>query len=141
MGKYTCGSSSNKTKKPRKTPGVSSISLCLPTTPTGIRTPVFWLRTRHPRPLDDGGLLLQLVLSEARHVNVCRNSTGQIVGLAAFCGSTAIQPCVSQLASWRVHALNQRQHVVAQPFVTRGSDEVIVLDAHVADIRDIKPRL
>src|SRR6516162_1128441 len=24
-------------------------------TPKGTRTPVFWLRTRHPRPLDDGG--------------------------------------------------------------------------------------
>jgi hypothetical protein len=24
-------------------------------TPTGNRTPVFWLRTRYPRPLDDGG--------------------------------------------------------------------------------------
>lgn len=24
-------------------------------TPTGIRTPVAWLRTRYPRPLDDGG--------------------------------------------------------------------------------------
>src|SRR3954447_21835321 len=27
----------------------------LATTPKGTRTPVFWLRTRHPRPLDDGG--------------------------------------------------------------------------------------
>src|SRR5690606_11174116 len=25
-------------------------------TPTGIRTPVSWLRTMHPRPLDDGGV-------------------------------------------------------------------------------------
>src|SRR4029078_4877925 len=41
-----------------------------PITPTGTRTPVFWLRTRHPRPLDDGGLSLQLLLLDAIHVNV-----------------------------------------------------------------------
>jgi hypothetical protein len=30
-------------------------SLCMRSTPTGTRTPVPWLRTKYPRPLDDGG--------------------------------------------------------------------------------------
>jgi hypothetical protein len=47
-----------ESKKPRKIQGFLRIlqhSPRLATTPKGTRTPVFWLRTRHPRPLDDGG--------------------------------------------------------------------------------------
>ena len=35
---------------------VRAATLSCRDTPTGNRTPVFWLRTRCPRPLDDGGL-------------------------------------------------------------------------------------
>src|SRR4051812_18635545 len=38
-----------------KTPGKPRV-LVKATTPKGSRTPVLWLRTRYPRPLDDGGV-------------------------------------------------------------------------------------
>jgi hypothetical protein len=31
-----------------------------PTTPKGNRTPVTWMRTMYPRPLDDGGIYLKI---------------------------------------------------------------------------------
>ena len=37
-------------------------------TPTGNRTPVFWLRTRYPRPLDDGGKKLPADTDRTRNV-------------------------------------------------------------------------
>src|SRR6185437_16475525 len=52
-----------------------------PDTPKGSRTPVFWLRTRHPRPLDDRGVgLLALhlgtgiILSAGRFVKCPESS-------------------------------------------------------------------
>src|SRR3954453_12783787 len=34
---------------------------CGLSTPKGSRTPVLWLRTRYPRPLDDGGVCARLL--------------------------------------------------------------------------------
>src|SRR5580704_16016465 len=31
-------------------------------TPTGTRTPVPWLRTKYPRPLDDGGIAANIII-------------------------------------------------------------------------------
>src|SRR5581483_8283102 len=60
--KYSAAPSTHRlarnAKKPLKNQGflrIHRIFLGLTTTPKGTRTPVFWLRTRHPRPLDDGG--------------------------------------------------------------------------------------
>ena len=84
-----------KTKKPQKIRGLvvncyrRSFRSIRSTTPTGIRTPVFWLRTRHPRPLDDGGLLLQLLRSDANRVNVCRRGFGQFVSECTTVGRKA----------------------------------------------------
>ena len=36
------------------------VALWLASTPKGSRTPVLWLRTRYPRPLDDGGAVGQI---------------------------------------------------------------------------------
>ena len=38
----------------------------LSSTPTGTRTPVPWLRTKYPRPLDDGGLKMNIIIRRAR---------------------------------------------------------------------------
>src|SRR5208337_2016782 len=32
-------------------------------TPTGTRTPVPWLRTKYPRPLDDGGIVSRFIIN------------------------------------------------------------------------------
>ncbi len=42
-------------------------------TPTGNRTPVFWLRTRCPRPLDDGGLY---VLRSSAPLRIAAHTSG-----------------------------------------------------------------
>ena len=34
-------------------------------TPTGTRTPVPWLRTKYPRPLDDGGMRLKCIIDQS----------------------------------------------------------------------------
>ncbi len=47
-----------------------------PNTPTGNRTPVFWLRTRCPGPLDDGGLY-GLAIYARRRAHVRRDSNPQ----------------------------------------------------------------
>ena len=46
--------------------GIDSIDeIALQSTPTGTRTPVPWLRTKYPRPLDDGGQKMQLMINQA----------------------------------------------------------------------------
>ena len=39
----------------------SRTNLHTASTPTGTRTPVPWLRTKYPRPLDDGGLMRRIL--------------------------------------------------------------------------------
>ena len=40
----------------QKGPAATATGPHVISTPTGSRTPVSWLRTRYPRPLDDGGV-------------------------------------------------------------------------------------
>src|SRR5262249_19799737 len=37
-------------------------------TPTGTRTPVPWLRTKYPGPLDDGGVINKFIIFPSRSV-------------------------------------------------------------------------
>jgi hypothetical protein len=44
-------------------------------TPTGTRTPVPWLRTKYPRPLDDGGMLTNGIISSwGSQSSLCQSS-------------------------------------------------------------------
>ena len=55
-------------------------------TPTGTRTPVPWLRTKYPRPLDDGGLdcdsITNQELAESRLEVAGSFGSAQLMGYA-----------------------------------------------------------
>ena len=65
-------------------------------TPTGTRTPVPWLRTKYPRPLDDGGMLTNGIISSWESQSSLCQSPDNITasGLVGTSHSTVIcQAC------------------------------------------------
>ena len=98
-------------------------------TPTGTRTPVPWLRTKYPRPLDDGGMLTNGIISSWGSQSSLCQSPDDITasGLVGTSHSTVIMPSLPLCdpkpekfaAARRQYAGSQRTRIV--PELTRRS--------------------